>query len=231
MPARTRKAFLSGCDIVDIKLGEVICESGGAISHVYFPTTGFISLVTRLDDGARLEVGIIGNEGMLGISLVLGVKNSSQHAMAQGSGSCLRMPAATFSRHCRDDPSLRSGFNRYVYVVIRQLALTAACTHYHLIEERLARWLLLTRDRAHSDQFQLTHEFMAFMLGVRRVGITEAASALHARHLISYSRGNILILDSAGLEKASCHCYRQANRIYEQMLGAEQLKVFGKIQQ
>lgn len=220
LPLQTRQKFLTSCDLVDLKLGEVLCEAGNAVSHVYFPVTSFISLVTRLDDGARLEVGIIGDEGMLGMSLILGVKVSSQHALVQGAGSCLRMPAARFSRYCREDPSLRQGFDRYVYVLMSQLALTAACTHFHVIEERLARWLLLTRDRAHSDNFHLTHEFLAFMLGVRRVGVTEAALSLHARKLIDYRRGELVILDGAGLEKASCRCYAQANSMYERTMGA-----------
>jgi CRP-like cAMP-binding protein len=228
LPAQTRQKFLASCDLVDLKLGDVLCESGDAVSHVYFPVNGFISLVTQLDDGARLEVGIIGDEGMLGMSLVLGVKVSSQHALVQGAGSCLRMPAARFSRYCREDLSLRQGFDRYVYVLMSQLALTAACTHYHVIEERLARWLLLTRDRAHSDRFHLTHEFLAFMLGVRRVGITEAALSLHARKLIDYRRGELAILDGVGLEKASCRCYAQANTMYERTLGTPQRKTSTK---
>ncbi|MGE0114323.1 MAG: Crp/Fnr family transcriptional regulator [Steroidobacteraceae bacterium] len=229
LPARSRLEFLANCEPVEIKLAEVLCEPGDAISHVYFPLNSFISLVTRLDDGARLEVGMIGNEGMLGISLILGVKVSSQHALVQGAGSCLRMSAATFSRYRRKDPALRHGFDRYVYVLMRQLALTAACTHYHVIEERLARWLLLTRDRAHSDRFHLTHEFLAFMLGVRRVGITEAALSLHARELIDYRRGELVILNGVGLEKASCRCYAQAKNMYEQTLGTVQHKTSTKL--
>jgi CRP-like cAMP-binding protein len=214
-----RKHFVASCDQVDLAFAEVLCESGEQIRHVYFPLDSFISLVTVLDDGARLEVGIVGDEGMLGTALVLGVDVSPQHALVQGAGTALRMGAANFRRHCKHSPTLRQGLNRYVYVLMSQLAQTAACTRYHLVEARLARWLLMSRDRAHSDQFALTHEFLAFMLGVRRVGVTQAAGALQARKLIRYSRGTIDILDNAGLERASCRCYQQANRIYEQTLG------------
>ncbi len=231
LPARTRQKFLASCDLVELRLEQILCESGDVISHVYFPLDSFISLVTRLDDGARLEVGIVGYEGMLGASVILGVKSYPQHALVQGAGGCLRMPAATFSRYCRDDRALQHGFNGYVYVLMRQLALTAACTHYHVIEARLARWLLLTRDRANSDNFHMTHEFLALMLGVRRVGITEAAGALHARKLITYRRGQIAILDGVGLEKVSCRCYRQANSMYEQTLGKARHKASGNARQ
>lgn len=220
LSARNRRAFLAGCERVELTFGEVLCESKEPIRHVYFPIDGFISLVTALDDGARLEVGIVGDEGMLGTSLLLGTNDSPQHALVQGGGYALRMSAAAFRRHVAASSALRHELSRYIYVLMGQLALTAACARYHLVEARLARWLLMTRDRAHSDQFRLTHEFLAYMLGVRRVGITQAASALQTRGLIDYRRGTILIRDIAGLEEASCSCYRQANAIYQKTLGA-----------
>ena len=225
LPANARQRFLASCDQIEMSFEQVLCEAGEPIRHVYFPIDGFISLVTQLDDGSRLEVGIIGNEGMLGTSLVLGVDDNSHHALVQGAGTALRMKAADFTRHCQNSMALRLGLGRYVYVLLRQLALTAACTHYHVVEERLARWLLLTRDRAHSDTFHLTHQLLSFMLGVRRVGITRAATALHARGLISYVRGNIVILDGAGLELASCRCYHQASDMYERILGASRARL------
>jgi CRP-like cAMP-binding protein len=219
LPDRNRQKFLASCDRIELRFAEVLCESGEQIRHVYFPIDGFISLVTALDDGARLEVGIVGDEGMLGTSLVLGVDTSPQHALVQGAGTALRMNAAAFRSHYKQSEALRQGLNRYVYVLMNQLAQTAACTSYHHVEARLARWLLMTRDRAHSNRFDLTHEFLAYMLGVRRVGITQAASSLQKRGLIDYSRGKISIRNDAGLEKASCPCYRQANEMYEQALG------------
>jgi CRP-like cAMP-binding protein len=220
LPQRSRQNFLAGCDQVQLRFADVLCELGEKIRHVYFPTESFVSLVTALDDDARLEVGIVGDEGMLGTALILGVNRSPQHALVQGAGAALRMSAATFSRHYRQDARLRQQLSRYVYVLMRQLAQTAACTSYHLVEARLARWLLMSRDRAHRDQFRLTHEFLAYMLGVRRVGVTQAASSLQEQGLIDYSRGAITILDNAGLEKASCACYREGNVMYAQILGS-----------
>jgi CRP-like cAMP-binding protein len=214
-----RLKFLASCEPVELRFAEVLCESGEQIRHVYFPTASFISLVTALDERSRLEVGIVGDEGMLGASLILGVQVSPQHALVQGAGPALRMSAADFNRHCAQSAVLRDTLKRYVHVLMSQLAQTAACTHFHGIELRLARWLLLTRDRAHSNKFRLTQEFMAYMLGVRRVGITQAASMLQARGLIDYRRGEIVIRDVARLEKASCDCYQQGNDMYEQTMG------------
>lgn len=220
-PERGRREFLASGDQVELAFANVLCESGDQIRYVYFPIDCLISLVTALDDGTRLEVGIVGDEGMLGTSLILGVNISPQHALVQGAGRALRMNAAVFRRHYKASTELRQVLNRYVYVLMSQLAQTAACARYHLVEARLARWLLLTRDRAHSDQFRLTHEFLAHMLGVRRVGITQAAGLLRASGLIDYHRGEIAILNGAGLEKISCACYRHANAMYEQTLGAQ----------
>lgn len=216
---RNRERFVADCARVDLQFGDILYEAGERISQVYFPIDGFISLITALDDGAALEVGIVGDEGMLGTSLVLGVKTSPQRAVVQGAGATLRMSALAFERHCRECVELRGTLQRYIDVQMRQLAQTAACTGYHLVEARLARWLLISRDRAHSKKFHLTHEFLAYMLGVRRVGVTQAARSLQERGLIEYRRGDITILDDAGLTKAACPCYERGNRTYEQVLG------------
>lgn len=214
LPQRSRQHLISSCDQVQLGFADVVCKLGETIRHVYFPTESFISLVTALGDGARLEVGIVGDEGMLGTSLILGVSTSPQHALVQGAGAALRMSAPVFMRHYQQSAQLRRQLNLYLYVLMRQLAQTAACTSYHLVEARLARWLLISRDRAHSDRFHLTHEFLAYMLGVRRVGVTRAASSLQEQGLIDYSRGAIVVLDDAGLERASCACYREGNEMY-----------------
>ncbi len=204
---------------MDLRFAAVLEVESEPMQHVYFPIDSVIFLVATLDDGARLEVGIIGNEGMLGTSLVLGVSVSPQHAVVQGGGSALRMSAAAFRRRCKQDIHLRDLMNRYVHVLMAQLAQSAACTRYHRVENRLPRLLLMTRQRVGKDRFHLTHEFLAYMLGVRRAGVTHAARALHAEGLIDYSRGAITVLDPSGLKKASCGCYVRCNVIYRRTFG------------
>lgn len=216
MPQRNRQHFLAACETVMLVPSEILADAGERIRHVYFPTTGLISLVAPVDGRARLEVGLIGNEGMLGTSLLLGVEVAPLHALVQGGGAALRIATASFLQQQAQSLALQRILKRYLHVVMQQFAQTAACSHFHLVEARLARWLLMTQDRVHSEQLHVTHEFLAYMLGVRRVGITRAATALQERQLIRYHRGEVTILDRAGLEAASCSCYAADKATYAQ---------------
>jgi CRP-like cAMP-binding protein len=218
LPRKDNERVLATCERVELTFAEVLSEPGDRIRHVYFPSEAFVSLAAPADGRGRLEVGLIGNEGMLGIPLILGIDISPLHALVRGSGTALRMDAASFGREFDRSPLLQRGLNRYLYALMAQFAQTVACTRFHTLDARLARWLLMTHDRAHSDEFHLTHEFLAEMLGVRRVGVTKAAGALQRKKLISYKRGHITIVDRGGLEALSCGCYRAMQATYARMV-------------
>jgi CRP-like cAMP-binding protein len=218
LPSTVSRGLIARCEPVDLQFGAKICESGDRIQHVYFPIDSFISLISSLDARPRLEVGLVGSEGMVGAPLLLGVDVTQLRTIVQGAGRALRMSAPQFSRELQHSPALEATLKRYVYVLMSQLAQLAACTHFHVLEARLARWLLMTRDRAHADTFDITQEFLAYMLGVRRVGITNAAGVLRKRRLIRYARGRMTILDRRGLEAVSCECYAVANQMYDEVM-------------
>lgn len=208
LPRGVRDRFLDLCEPVDLELGTVLCEADRPLRHVYFPLTGFISLVAVVEHHPPLEIGLIGNEGMLGATLALGVAGPPLRAIVQGPGSAMRMTSALLRRELLANPSLRRTLNRYLFVLLAQQSQSIACTCFHEIKSRLARWLLMTHDRAHSGQIHLTHQDLADMLGVQRSAVTIAAGGLQRKKLIRYVRGDILVIDRNGLEAASCECYR-----------------------
>jgi len=208
LPDNVYESLLARLEPITLTLGEVLYHPGEPIRHVYFPTDTLVSLLTMAEGHQALEVGMVGREGMLGIPLALGVNDSPVHAVVQGAGMALRMTSGHFHKEFHQSALLQREVYHYIYELMIQMTQTAACNRFHQIEARLARWLLMTRDRVRSNQFHLTQDILANMLGVRRVGVTKAAGDLRQRNLISYNRGEIIILDGEGLEAAACQCYQ-----------------------
>ena len=208
LPRKDRTRLLAACDQVPLTLADVLCDAGKPMRYVYFPVEGFISLVAVVDGSPGVEVGMVGREGMLGAHMALGAVNAPMHSLVQGIGSARRISAAGFRRELAQSAALRQRVNRYLYILLSQMATSAACMRFHMIGPRLARWLLMSHDRADSKTFRLTHEFLATMLGVRRVGITTAAGLFQSDGLIEYRRGEITIVNRRGLEAAACSCYQ-----------------------
>lgn len=217
LPKNLRSHLVKACELVNFDFGNTLCEADRPFEYAYFPIAGFISLVAVVKGHKPLEMNLIGNEGMLGATLSLGIPNAPLRAVVQGAGSALRISAANLLHELSIAPLLVRRLNHYLYVLLAQLAQSAACIHFHEIEPRLARWLLMTQDRTASNQLHLTQEFLADMLGVRRSSVTIAAGALQASNIIHYSRGEIIILDRLGLEKIACECYQATIRDYEEI--------------
>lgn len=215
IPARQYRHLRTRLEPTELKFGQVLYEPGATIRFVYFPVNCLISLLTAVDKRRTLEVGMVGKEGMAGMPFILGVGVSGVRALVQGAGIALRMASEPFRIEFDRNRHLQQALFRYTYALMAQVSQTAACNRFHDAEARLARWLLMTRDRVGSNEFPLTHEFLAHMLGLRRVGVTQAATALKQRRLIGYHRGAIQILDAKGLEKACCSCYQIVNAVYE----------------
>ena len=215
LPRKSYLRLLPGLVPVDLVFGDVLYEAGQSIREVYFPSQSLVSLLTVVEGHLALEVGLVGREGMVGFPLALGVDVSPVRALVQGAGPALRMNAARFRKELGNSLPLQRELHRYIYALMAQISQTAACNRFHVVEARLARWLLMTRDRVGSGEFRMTQEFLSNMLGVRRVGVTEAASALQRRKLIEYSRGNIRILDDRGLEGACCSCYEMVRDMHD----------------
>ncbi|MEO8506867.1 MAG: Crp/Fnr family transcriptional regulator [Betaproteobacteria bacterium] len=215
IPPKQYRRLEAQLEPVTLAFGQVLYEPQKKIDFVYFPLDCLVSLLTAVDKRHTLEVGMVGNEGMAGMPFILGIGVSGVKALVQGEGKALRMGAAPFRVEFKRNPALQDALYRYTYALMAQISQTAACNRFHEGEERLSRWLLMTRDRLGTDEFRLTHEFLAHMLGLRREGVTEAASALKERKLISYARGAIRILDVRGLKASSCSCYQIVKSVFD----------------
>jgi hypothetical protein len=218
LPSKPRERLLAQCTPEQLVFGDVLCDSEKPLSHVHFPLTGCISLVGTVSSHQPIDMGMIGNEGMLGATLALGIDTPPLRGIVQGAGSALRMTAAQFRRQLAASADLQRTLDGYLYVRIEQLTMTAACNRFHEVIERLTRFLLMAHDRAHTDGFRLTHLFLAEMLGVRRSAVTIAAGELQRRQLIRYTRGQITVRSRHGLEAASCGCYAAAVKAYDRRL-------------
>ncbi|HEY0171740.1 MAG TPA: Crp/Fnr family transcriptional regulator [Pyrinomonadaceae bacterium] len=205
-------------EYVELRRADVLHEAGEHMPYVYFPYSGTISVVVQMEDGNQAEVGVVGREGVLGLPLVLGTDTAPLRGFVQVSGGAMRMTAADFVEEVGRRAGLYTLLLRYAQAFFVQTAQTAACNRLHPMEGRLSKWLLTTRDRAESDDLDLTHEFVSVMLGVRRAGVTEALGALRAEGLIDHSRGRIRILDAEGLGRASCECYVVIRDEYERLV-------------
>lgn len=218
LPEQTRPPFINHCEVVDLNLGDIIGNTGDTIHYIYFPIEGIISWEKKIVGSPYLMIMLIGNEGMLCISLMLSVNIRLCRAVVQKAGFALRITASDFTQQLEHNVELNLLLKRYVFVIYNQLLQTAACNLFHVLEKRLACLLLMFQDRSQSDELHITQELLAQMLGVRRVGVTKAAGSLQRKNLISYSRGNVVIHDRIGLKAASCLCYEADKYTYAHIL-------------
>ena len=218
LPAAEFLRIEAHLELVSMPLGKVLYESGGHLNHVYFPTTAIVSLLYVLEDGASAEIAVVGNEGILGISLFMGGETTPNRAVVQSDGHGYRLKSELLLQEFnRAGPVLRL-LLRYTQALITQMSQTAVCNRHHSIDQQLCRWLLLSLDRLESDTLTMTQDLIANMLGVRREGVTEAAGRLQRANLIRYSRGRIDVLDRPGLEKKVCECYGVVKLEFDRLL-------------
>lgn len=203
---------------ISFALGDIVYESSEQMAHLYFPTTCIVSLLYSMSNGATAEMGLVGNDGVVGIALFMGGNTVPNRAVIQVAGDALRVPAPVLQQEFKLGGACQIALLRYTQALITQISQTAVCNRLHLVEQRLCRWLLLCHDRLPSDKIRLTQEYIANMLGVRREGVTNAAGHLQAAGLIRYVRGEITILDRQGLEKASCECYQVVKTEFDRLL-------------
>jgi hypothetical protein len=219
LPKHIQELIFFKGELIILTLSEVICVVDEPVKYIHFPTDGFISIVQSLDQHPPLEIGMIGREGVLGAEIALNIKKNLFGALVQGCGNAWRLGVNDFLDIMKDHVELKNIIHTYLAVRIKQLSLSAACEHFHEIGPRLGKWLLMSEDRAQSDTFFMTHEFISLMLGVRRVGITTAAAEFRRNGLIEYRRGEMKILNRPALMKASCSCYLQNRKIYTGLIG------------
>lgn len=203
---------------VELGLGQVLCESGWRMNHVYFPTTAIVSLLCVMKDGASAEIAVVGRDGLVGIALFMGGESTTSRAVVQGAGQGLRLAGSFLMREFNQGGAVSHLLLRYTQALITQMAQTAVCNRHHSLDQQLCRWLLLSLDRLHSNELVMTQELIANMLGVRREGVTEAAGKLQAAGLVQYRRGHITVLDRHGVEERSCECYRVVKTEYDRLL-------------
>ncbi|XGA79841.1 Crp/Fnr family transcriptional regulator [Halomonas sp. CH40] len=218
LPDKDRQRFLADCETVEMTFAQILVEPEDAFSHAFFPLGCAVSLIVRLESGGRLAVSMVGHEGMLGIPLMLDEQKSTLQVLVQEAGLALQIPAATFQKHLAGSPALEKLMKHYLNVIMIQTLQSAACINFHVLEARMARWLLMAHDKTCGRPLHLTHEGLSMMLGVRRASVTRAALGLQARGLITYQRGLVRVQDRAGLEEASCCCYAADCKSYGQIL-------------
>ena len=216
LPRKDYRKLLPFLEPVELAFAEVLYEPHARIRHVYFPNDCLVSMLTSVDADRVAEVGLVGSEGMVGVPVALGSAVSPFRAVVQGGGTAMRMKVADFRREFSQSAALRRELFLFTHLLMIQIAQTAACNRFHPVTQRMARWLLMTRDRVNSNEFRLTQEFLALMLGVQRSRVSVTAGSLRARKLIGYRRGTVTILDQRGLEAAACGCYKTVKDIYTQ---------------
>ena len=221
LPDAEWQRWLSELEFIDMPLGQVLYESGNTLSHVYFPTTSIVSLLYVMQNGESAEIAVVGNEGIVGISLFMGGGSTPSRAVVQSAGRGLRLNAQILKREFNQNGPVLHLLLRYTQALITQMAQTAVCNRHHSLDQQLCRWLLLSLDRLRDNELVMTQELIANMLGVRREGVSGAALNLQQAGLIRYTRGHISVLDRAGLEKRTCECYGVVKEEYDRLLPAK----------
>jgi CRP-like cAMP-binding protein len=221
LPQEERQRWWPQLEYFDMPLGQIVYEPGGTLSHVYFPTTAIVSLLYVMDSGASAEIAVVGNEGIVGISLFMGGDSTPSRAVVQSGGSGFRLKARVMKDEFDKAGPVLHLLLRYTQALITQMSQTAVCNRHHSLDQQLCRWLLLSLDRLQGNELVMTQELIANMLGVRREGVTEGALKLQKAGLISYARGHITVLDRQGLEKRSCECYAVVKKEYARLLPAQ----------